>query len=160
MMSSLAATKKNFVATILFSSLLVAILDITAAVLTYYIINGRIPFRIFQYIASAAVGPGAFSGGVGMNLLGAFFHFFIALVFTSVFFILYSKLPILSKNKFLAGLLYGILIWMIMNLVVLPLTLLPTTAFYFSQVVIGIITLMVCVGLPISVIAHRYYKRD
>lgn len=156
----MTATKKNFVVTILVTSLLVAILDITAAVLTYYIINGRIPFRIFQYIASAAVGPGAFSTGVGMNLLGAFFHFFIALVFTSLFFILYSKLPILSKNKFIVGLLYGVLIWMIMNLVVLPLTLLPATAFHLLQVAIGITTLMICVGLPISVIAHSYYKRD
>jgi ribose/xylose/arabinose/galactoside ABC-type transport system permease subunit len=152
--------KKNLFSTILLTGLLVGILDITAAMIKFYIDTGKGPAPIFKYIASGVFGNEAFAGGTLMVASGVIFHFIIALIFTTILFILYPTLSRWLKNKFLIGILYGIVIWLVMNRLVLPLSGTPTPkSFDIKQAVIGALILIFMIGIPASIIAHKYYSK-
>jgi len=148
---------KSLFTTILNTGLLVGTFDAIAAVIQYIIPTIRNPVRIFEYIASGVFGMDAFSGGAVMAVMGLFFHYFIATAWTSLFFTVYPRIPWLAKNKVAGGLLYGILIWLMMNLVILPLSNVPHFPIRISGAAIGMLILMLAVGLPISLRAHKYY---
>jgi hypothetical protein len=145
---------------IVLTGLLAGILDISAAIVRFKIKSpDKDPLVIFNYIASAVFGKEtAYGGGTGMILWGVFFHFLIAMLFTIFFFLIYPKLKILSWNAVITGLIYGIFVWVIMNRVVVPLSQIPKRPFHFtneSMIQMGI--LMVFIGLPISLMAKKYY---
>lgn len=131
-------------------------LDAIAAIVVYQ----ANPVGLFQFIASGAFGAGkAFSGGLTMAFWGMLFHYIIAFSWTIVFFFMYPVFPFMRKNKYLTGLLYGIVVWVMMNRVVLPLSQISQGAFNIRGALIGASILMVAVGLPISLLTHRYYAR-
>ena len=143
--------------TALRTGLLVGTLDGIAAIIMFLIRGGKDPGKIFQYIASAAIGKESFSGGWSTILLGVLFHYFIACAFTFIFFFVYPRLKFFYKSPVLSGLLYGIIIWLIMNLVVIPMSRLPQSPINPSQAIPGIIILMLVVGLPLALVARKYY---
>jgi hypothetical protein len=140
------------------TGLLAGTLDIISALTMYSTTTGKNPMNVLRYISSGVVGPSAFTGGLPMALLGLLLHFFIAYTFTLVFFLLYPRLPILAKNKVIVGLLYGVVIWLVMDLIVLPLFFSPRSPLELWYVIKGMSILMVMVGLPISVLTNRYYS--
>ena len=144
--------------TILLAWFLAGTLDAAAAVGNYLIATGGNPIRVFQFIASGVFGREAFSGGMTMALWGGFFHYAIALGWTVFFFIMYPKIPILARNKYLTGLAYGLFVWLAMNFVVLPLSNVNRAPFDFMRAIQGIAILMACVGLPISLVVGKYYR--
>jgi len=131
-------------------------LDAIAAIVVYQ----AKPVSLFQFIASGAFGAGkAFSGGLTMAFWGILFHYIIAFSWTIIFFFMYPVFLIMRKNKYITGLLYGIVVWIMMNLVVLPLTQISQGPFNIRSALIGASILMVAVGLPISLLTNRYYAR-
>ena len=62
----------------------------------------------------------------------------------------------LSKNAVATGLGYGVFVWLVMNLAVVPLTRAYQFPFSIKGAAIGMAILMVCVGLPISLVARRH----
>ena len=146
--------------TILLTGLLVGTLDAAAAVIQFIIPTVRNPVRIFEYIASGVFGMKAFSGGTVMVVIGLFFHYFIATAWTSLFFTVYPRIAWLGKNNVAGGLLYGVFIWLMMNLVILPLSNVPQFPIRFAGAAIGMLILMLVVGLPISLSAHKYYSSE
>jgi hypothetical protein len=142
--------------TILFTGFLAGTLDAFAAIVVYQ----ADPLKLFQFIASAAFGNEAFAGGTTMVLWGVLFHYFIACFWTLLFFIIYPRISLLWQNILMTGLIYGIVIWLCMNLVVLPLSKISQGPFDLSQVMIGMLILMIMVGLPIALMAHRYYRQQ
>lgn len=147
----------SFLKTILKTGLLVGILDIAAALTNYVISSGKNPLIVLKYIASAVVGTAAFAGGVEMVLLGLVFHFIIAMSFTVLFFLLYPTIKSFISNKILLGVLYGIFIWLVMNLGILPLTNVTRGPFNPVQAIIGALILVGAIGLPLAFYAERYY---
>jgi len=145
--------------TILLTGLLSGTLDISGAIIDYLLSGGTRPVLIFRYIARAVFGKEAAGAGTLMPALGLFFHYAISYGWTLIFFLLYPRLKLGSKNKFATGLLYGILIWVVMNLVILPLTALPSTPFSVKSSITGILLLMFLMGLPISLFANFYFKK-
>jgi hypothetical protein len=141
---------------ILSISLIAGTLDLVTAIIVYQ----ANPIRLLQGIASGAFGrEAAFSGGVLMSASGLLFHYIIATSWTTLFFLLYPKFKILSKNAVVTGLLYGVVVWTGMNLIVLPyLSLIPQRAFDLSGALIGMSILMVMIGLPVSILTQRYYS--
>ena len=112
-----------------------------------------------QFIASGALGREiAFGGGIWTCLLGYFFHYFIATMWATIFFLLYPKVKLLQKNKFVVGLLYGVVVWIIMNRVVLPLSQIQQRPFNLNNALLHTAILMVMIGLPVSILTHRYYS--
>src|SRR5689334_21896350 len=101
---------KNPFRMIVVTGLLAGTLDALAAIIVYQ----ANPKRMFQFIASGVFGKDAFSGGVTMALWGALFHFFIAFCWTIFFLLLYPRVKILSANKFIVSIGYGLFIWLVM----------------------------------------------
>ncbi len=144
---------------LLLTTLLAGTLDAIGASLVYVIRSGKNPLNVFRFVASGVFGKAALSGGTGMAMAGLAFHYFIAFSFTLFFFMVYPKLPVLGKNPVVTGLLYGVFVWLVMNQVVLPLSRVTTGPFNLSQALVGAIVLMLAIGLPISLLAHRYFTK-
>ena len=156
----MSTTNTNSAArSILLAGFVAGLLDITAAIISFYLNRHQPPTRMFQFIASGVLGKSAFSGGMGTAALGLLFHFMVAYIFTLIFYFIYPRLNLFSKNKVVVGLVYGVIVWIIMNLVVLPLSNAAALPFKTKGIIIGILILMFCIGLPISLFAHRYYSK-
>ncbi len=147
---------------ILLSWLLVGTLDICAAFTDYYINKGSSPLIVLKYIASGVMGPSAYDGGTGTLLLGLFFHYFIAACFTILFFWLYENVAFISKNKIVSVILYGVFMWIVTVLIVLPLSKAAHTPIEKMQplkVAKAILILIFMIGTPLMLIASKYSRR-
>lgn len=144
---------------VLLTGLLAGILDITYAYLDVFVRSGRFATKMFQYVAGGALGLAkSMKGGVPVIVLGVFFHFFIAFSFTLFFFLLYRKSKISVLNPFLLALLYGIFIWCVMTLVVLPLTALPPAKkIDYAKGALDAFMFGVTFGLPLVFSARRMF---
>ena len=143
--------------------LLVGTLDIISAFVDYYLSTGKNPLFILNYVASGALGEQAFSGGAGTMLLGLSFHYFFAFLFTIFFFWLYSKFGLLFRSKIVAGILYGIFIWIVMNLVVVQLCKAPHATIKemkIEKVFKAMEILIVMIGLPLAFIAGKHLPKN
>src|SRR3954447_24185482 len=108
-------TKRN--AKIIQAGLIAGTLDILSAFIYYYIRTGKTNFLvIFKFIASGIFGKEAGEGGTGMILTGFILHYAIAFAFTFFFFWLYPKVNIMSKNRIVTAIVYGLFVWCVMNL--------------------------------------------
>ena len=147
------------VARVLVAALVVAAADLLDAIVVWVVFYQKSTVeRILQSIASGLVGrDAAFSGGSATAALGLVVHFVVALVF----WVLLQRWPRLrawtasTGGAVLAGLVYGAVVWLLMDGVVLPLSrtrATPVTAAWFW---IQLATHPFVVGLPIAVILGR-----
>ena len=143
---------------ILLAGLLAGTLDISSAFVDYYIATGKNPAGILNYVASGLLGKAAFGDGAMFPVLGLLLHYIIAMSFTFFFFYIYSKLSLQKINWILTGILYGIFIWLVMNLVVVPLS--NTTKYPFTsfRIIKSMLILIVMIALPLSFTAKKYFK--
>jgi len=142
--------------TILIAGLVAGVLDITAAIVTTILRGGK-PLRMLQSIASGVLGLNSYNGGLKTSALGLLLHFIIATGWAAVFYLASRKLTFLVRHAVVSGLLYGIAVYCFMNLVVLRLSAFPhKVSFPLSSLLIGVTVIMLCVGLPISLIVRRY----
>jgi uncharacterized membrane protein YagU involved in acid resistance len=94
-----------------------------------------------------------------MIVAGLLLHFLIAYVVATIFFYASTLLPILSKYKVAAGLAFGLGIWLVMNLFILPNSNTPKLPFNPALATSEILWHMVLVGLPIALITSKYYSK-
>jgi hypothetical protein len=157
--STTSSEKNNLFRAISITAFLTATLDILSAIVKFYIEHSRGPIPIFKYIASGFFGKQAYDGRTIMIIWGIVFHFIIAFLFSAFLFIIYPKVISWLKNKFIVALIYGFFIWTIMNLAVVPLSNIskfpsePVDAFIQAAILICMI------GLPVALMADRYYSR-
>jgi hypothetical protein len=153
--TGMPSEKTGAVAAILWGGLSVGILDITAA-----FIRWGMPVRILQGIASGLLGPRAFQGGWAIAALGLALHFFIAFSAAAVYYAASRQLVFLRRRAVVWGLLYGIVVYMVMSWVVVPLSAFPKSKTPFSGIglILSLLTHMFCVGLPIALAVRRYAK--
>lgn len=135
--------------------LLVGTLDITAAFLNFYVQTGKNPTIVLKYIASAALGKTAAYDPTLVILLGLLFHFIIAFAFTIFFSLVSDRLWLWFKNSYLIAILYGIFIWVIMNLLVVPNSLATKIPFTWQNSLLNCVILIICIGFPLS---HLFFK--
>jgi hypothetical protein len=154
---SSSAHKNSYLPFAFLTGLMVGTLDGTAAIIDFLLSYHGNPIIGFQFIASGVFGAKAFSGGLSMALLGILFHYVFALSWTILFFVLYPKLELLSRNWFVSGLLYAIVVWVVMNLVIRPMSHVPPIPLTASRVIKSAAILMLVVGSPISFVANRFY---
>jgi len=142
------------------AGLVAGTLDITAACLNTYLRSGKPPSAVFRYIASALFGKAAFSGGTVTIITGLLFHYLIAFGFTILFFLIYPALQRwLSRYIILTGMVYGMVVWCIMNLIIVPLTAAPKLPPDNLQLLLGMAFLVFFIGIPIAIFARQYYSR-
>jgi hypothetical protein len=150
--------RKSLLKAIILAGLTIGLLDGIAAMVSAYIPREITPDKVFRYVASGVFGKDAFAGGTPMALFGLLCHFTVAMGWTALFFLLYPRLKVLSWNKYVIGILYGVFVLFSMNLVVVPISNVPnpnTGSVHLPQLFIH----MFLVGLPISLMANRYYSR-
>lgn len=143
---------------LLITGLIAGTLDGLAAVIMYYSKTGNDPMNVFRYIASGVFGSDAFSGGTPMAVWGIVFHYLIAFGWTTLFFLVATRLSILTRNWIVSGIIYGIVVWMGMNLVVLPLSRVPAPAGPggWVSIVRAATVLIICIGMPVAYTAKGY----
>jgi len=154
--------KKIPLQTILLSGLLVGTLDILAAFIDVYIATGKNPVGVLNYIARGVFGKTDFTATDTAALLGLLFHYIIAFAFTFFFFWVYSRVEWMRKNWVLTGILYGIFVWAIMNLIVVRLSNIPTaplSAMKPMKALKAALILICMMGLPLAFIAHKRFRK-
>jgi uncharacterized membrane protein YagU involved in acid resistance len=128
-------------------------MDITAAFVTWWP-KGVKPPRLLQGVAAGWLGPKSFDGGMATATLGLAFHFLIAFTAATIFYVASRQLAFMIDRPVVSGVLYGIAVYLVMYWVVMPLSNFHGTKTVTSSIV-AIITHIVCVGLPISLVIHR-----
>ncbi len=148
--------------TILYGGLVVGILDGLFALVFYGLILGVKPFRIFQSVASGLLGRASYDGGMRTFLFGILLHFVVASCIAAVYYLASLKLPVLIRHAVLCGLIYGMLAYLGMNYVVVPLSAIgrrsaPPHLPIFLTEILGHALL---VGLPLALLARRSAKAN
>jgi hypothetical protein len=152
--------KRSALRTILTAGVVAGVLDIAYVFVVYGLWRGANSFKILQGIAGALIGrEAAANGGLATATLGLAIHFCIALSVTAVFYALSRKLRFFVGQPWIAGPLFGIALWLVMQLAVLPLTATPPKSFPPPQWWVVLIAHLVCVGLPIALIVRRMGPR-
>lgn len=149
----------NLLSRIIKAGVLVGTLDILTAFVHYYLKTGNNPLGVLQYVASGMFGKEAFVPRYTMFGAGLFLHYIIAFAFTIFFFWLFPKLNFVSKHKVLTGVLYGLFIWSVMNLIIVPLSKIPARPFNVTNALINVAILVVCIGIPLSFMANTFYAK-
>ena len=147
------AQGQNLLAAILVGGFVAGTFDLILAFLMY----GR---GMPRGIASGLLGSRAFQGGMSSWILGVVLHYVIAFGAAAVYCIASRKLGFLKDNWVVCGLFYGIAIFLVMNLVVLPLSAVPFKVGPFSVQGMrqGLLVHMVFIGLPIAFSLRRLGK--
>ena len=129
-------------------------MDITSA-LILTLSRGATATRLFQFIASGLLGPRAFQGGTATAALGLALHFVIAFAAVAAFYFALRNLRVVEQHPVLSGLAYGLVVYAVMNLIVLPLSAAkPRHALVPDLIQIGIH--MLIIGLPTSLLLRRF----
>jgi len=143
---------------ILLTGLLVGSLDIISAFVDYYIARGGNPFIVLRFIASGIFRNTALTGSGIMYFWGLLFHFIIAYSFTFLFYFIYPKINLIRLNPFLTALLYGLFIWAIMNMVIVPLVFSQPWHYNGIKTIKAALILIVMIGLPLSFIMRKHFS--
>ena len=146
--------------TILLAGFIAGTLDALGATIVYCLVMKVVTVtQLFHGISSGLFGDTIIDSENTMAIIGLLLHYFIAFCFATAYFLMYPHLPFLKRNAFINGLLYGIIVWIIMNLVVVPLSHAHHSSPTWSGFLRGVSILMVCIGLPISFMTTSFYKR-
>src|SRR5258706_10539516 len=97
--------------TILIGGLSAGVLDITSAFINSGL-RGRSPVWVLQSVAGGLLGRNSFQGGLKTAALGLALHFFIATTWAAVYYAASLKLPLLTRQAFVCGPLYGIAVYL------------------------------------------------
>src|SRR5580704_8341835 len=121
MRSAASGHGSGALAAILRIGLIAGTLDISDNIIFNYF-RGISATRIFQYIAAGLIGPQSTHLGAKSVALGVAIHYAIALTWTAIFYLASLKIAMLTRRPVICGLIYGGVVYVIMNYIVLPLT--------------------------------------
>lgn len=118
--------------------------------------NGAAPGRVFRVIASGLLGNAAFSGGAGVEVLGIVCHFGLSLLWAVLFAAVATHVPSLSRRPAVAGMAFGVLVFLCMRLAVLPLSAYPrAVTFPPLATALDLLSHMLLFGMPIALFVSR-----
>lgn len=138
---------------LLLGTIAVGVLDgLDAAI--FFGLRGVPVDRIFQAIASGLLGPVAFTGGVATVLLGILLHFLIAFGIVLIYYLASRSRPFLHQRPVVFGAIYGIVAYIVMNYVVIPLSAAGNGSKSAIVVVNGVLIHIVGVGIPAAFAAR------
>ncbi|WEK41610.1 MAG: hypothetical protein P0Y64_09170 [Candidatus Sphingomonas colombiensis] len=140
------------VARIVRATLVAGTLDILAAIGLTLLFARRTVSEMLAYVASGPF-PGVPVRGLPVALLGLAVHFALMAAMATAFVLAADRMPWLRRQPILGGIGYGIVTFVVMNLIVVPLRfgVMPSILAVETQLFCHI----VLVGLPIAFIARR-----
>jgi hypothetical protein len=137
---------------ILWGGAIAGVCDITYAIVAN-MQRGAPWNRTLQSVASGWMGRPAFSGGMPAAALGLASHFLIAFIWATLFYAACRACKPLSQRPLVYGPLYGALVYVLMNTVVVPLSAAP---FRIPLAWMGLLVHMFLVGMPIAFAVRRF----
>lgn len=117
-MQATPSTRADTLAAIGLGGFVAGTIDIGAACL----ITGFAPTKILKIVAGGLLGRAAFDGDASIAALGMLLQWAMSLVIAAVFVLAARRLPSLLRHWVVAGLLYGVVVYFVMNDIVVPLS--------------------------------------
>ena len=150
-------SRDSLVGSIVIGAVIVGTLQLVIQEFIVFSLLANTPFiLVLQYLASCAVGNAAFEGGLATALLGVFFHVLVSLAVAGVFILSADRIALLRRYIVVGSLLYGFGVFVVMNMIVLPLSaappLPPPAPGLFIEM---IVEHMLVVGLPLGLLMRR-----
>jgi len=143
---------------IVYGGVTVGIFDFLFAMI-FNTIRGAVPIRIFQYVASGLIGRRAFEGGWSTFLIGVLIHFFIAFTLATVYYLASLRLPTLIHRALMWGMVYGVLVYAVMNYVVIPLSAAPKLRFGLVSFAGQLLAHVIAIGPLLALINRRSARK-
>jgi hypothetical protein len=106
--------------------LVLGTLDLIFACSFWSLSHGVPPMRILQSIAAGVQGTAAFAGGLSSALLGMACHYFTATTMVLAYYLVGTRFATLLQHPVRYGLPYGLLLYVTMTWIVVPLSNAPT----------------------------------
>jgi hypothetical protein len=133
-------------------TLVLATADLLFACMFWDALHGVPPMRIFQGIAAGLLGKSAFLGGGSTAALGVVLHYAIMGVMVGVYHLACRRIAVLNGRPWLYGSLYGLVLYAVMNLIVVPLSAAPKAPLLPSWIASSIVVhVMIGIGIALSV---------
>jgi hypothetical protein len=153
-----AASPSKLRCAILMGGLVAGALDAASAFITF----GRgMPYGIASGLLGSKAFPADGGGGAGIWILGLALHFFIALSAAAIYCVASKRLGFLRNHFLVCGVFFGIAVYLVMNLVVLPLSAVPFAVgpFTVKGLHVGLLSHIFLIGLPISISLWAFSRR-
>jgi uncharacterized membrane protein YagU involved in acid resistance len=145
---------------VLVGGALAGLLDITFAI-TFAMYNGLTPERLLQVVASGLLGKAAYSGGSATAAFGLACHFALSLVWMTLFLLAARQIPALAARPLISAVGFGIVVFLVMRLVVLPLSAFPSqVTFKPLATALDLLSHMFLFALPVVWSTRRALLRD
>jgi hypothetical protein len=140
---------------ILAAGIVVGILDAIDAIVAFKVFAGFDPIPIYQFVASGLLGKEAFSGGLGSAGLGLAIHFLIAYSAATFYIVAARKWKFLTQQWQVCSLAYGVLVYLVMNYAIIPMSRIEPSPFSLPLFLNGIFGHALFVGVPSGFFASR-----
>jgi hypothetical protein len=119
--------------------------------------HGTSAIEMLQYIASGAIGQRAFSGGLATAALGLAVHFSLTVTMAAVYVFTALRAPSLLVRPWTSGIVYGTLIFLVMNYIAVPLSFAPNWKPPTGWGLVGaVLASCLYVGVPITSFATYF----
>jgi len=145
---------------VLAGGLLAGALDITYACLFWAMKADLPPTRIFQSVAAGLLGKASFEGGAATAALGLSLHFFIACTMALTYYFVSRRWTVLVRRPVPLGIAYGLLLYVVMNFVVVPLSAASAGSRDPTWIALTVAVHAFLIGLPIALLASRAALND
>lgn len=122
-------------------------------------INWVDPGLILRVIASGLLGRAARHEGSWVLGVGLLLQWAMSILIAAVFLIAATKLPVLLRRWVLAGMAYGVVVYVVMTYVVVPLSAAGLRSDFELLPMAENLVAMMVFGLIVSYVAHRADSR-
>lgn len=113
--------------------------------------QGTPPTRLLQVVASGLLGDASFTGGTQTAALGLLLHFLMSYLIATIFYVASGFFPLLTRRPVISGMLFGVIVFLVMRLVVLPLSAFPyPVTFKPLSTATDLLSHMFFFGVPIA----------
>ncbi len=150
------STMNRSITAVLVGGGIAATLDIIYAIVRHagY---GRSPLWVLQSVASGWMGEAAFTSGIGGGVIGLLSHYGILFVAAAIYLVASRSFPILRSRAIACGAVFGVLVYLFMNFVVLPLSAFPYDLTYpLPRLLEGFVSHAALAGLPIALATRKF----
>lgn len=144
-------TKPSATRASVLGGLVAGTVDIAAAC----VINKANPIVILLVIASGLMGKSAFHPSAGVIALGLLLQWAMSVLIAAIYVFASRRMPFLQRRWIAGGLAYGVIVFVVMNFVVVPLSAVPRLPPPTVLQLFGNLAAMLLFGLIIAFWARR-----
>lgn len=146
------STVTRVVRAVAVGGLIAGTIDIGAAAL----INRVDPPVILRFIAGGLLGKAALQGGAPSAWLGLFLQWGMSLLIAAIFVLAALRLRWLTARPIVAGLAYGVIVFVVMSYVVVPLSAWHRVSHFTPVSFVENLVAMLVLGLIVAFSARRF----